>query len=168
MPTETYGNTEFLDYVSRTCKDRGNRAALRRYWSETARHQSYPVLGKLGALQDERKTILAVLYAEHPAHRPGFGVGRAALALGKRSKEGEHPYDRQFQRLLACDTLEDLGHQLHRLVKRLDRESIGLDYQKLHKKLNFWKNYSEGVKVEWAAEFWQAPLPENESTEASA
>lgn len=147
-------------------RERGQRAALRKYWSPTTRHQSYPVLGLLNALGNEQKTILAALFAEHPKHQGNVSVGKAALLLGDR-KDGDHPYDRHFRRLLACDDLPDLGQQLHRLVKRLSREGIGLDYADLHKRLNFWTNYRENVKLHWASDFWQAPnleQPESSST----
>jgi CRISPR type I-E-associated protein CasB/Cse2 len=154
---ETDLQQQFLTRLQSIVADRGNRAALRRYWSPTTRHQAYPLLGQLGALSDDRKTILAALYAEQPEHKTGQSVGKAALRLGDR-KDGEHPYDRHFRRLLACDSLDDLAQQLHRLVKRLQREGIGLDYAELLKNLNFWANYSEDVKVRWAADFWQAPV----------
>lgn len=143
--------------LRQTCADRGNRAALRRYWSPTTRHQSYPLLGHLGALTDERKTILVALYAEHPEEKKGQSIGKAALRLGER-KDNEHPYDRHFRRLLASDSLDDLAVQLHRLVKRLAREGYGLDYEALYKNLNCWKDYREKTKVRWAADFWQAPI----------
>jgi len=154
---ETDNQHQFLKRLQNIVADRGNRAALRRYWSPATRHQAYPLLGQLGALEDNRKTILAALYAEHPEWQNGQSVGKAALRLGDR-KEGEHPYDRHFRRLLACQSLDDLGLQLHRLVKRLQRDGIGLDYAELQKNLNYWANYSENVKVRWAADFWQAPI----------
>jgi CRISPR type I-E-associated protein CasB/Cse2 len=158
MSTITDPNTHFLDHLRKVTEDRGKRAALRRYWSPVTRHQAYPILGELRALDDKRKTLIATLYAEHPEHRPNIGIGTAARQLGK-PKDGEHPYERHFRRLLACESDENLGQQLHRLVKRLAREAIGLDYADLHKRLNFWANYREEVKVRWAAEFWQAPIP---------
>jgi CRISPR type I-E-associated protein CasB/Cse2 len=164
---ETDTQKEFLPRLQKIVADRGNRAALRRYWSPTTRHQSYPLLGQLGALRDERKTILAALYAEHPEAQSGQSIGKAALRLGDR-KDGEHPYDRHFRRLLACDTLEDLGKQLHRLVKRLQRDGIALDYADLHKNLNYWANYRENVKVRWAADFWQAPTSQISTETAEA
>lgn len=154
---ETDKQHQFLNNLQRIAADRGNRAALRRYWSPTTRHQAYPLLGQLDALRDERKTILAALFAENPEQHKGQTIGRAALRLGDR-KDGEHPYDRHFRRLLACDTLDDLAQQLHRLTKRLQREGIGLDYAELHKNLNYWANYREDVKVRWAVDFWQAPV----------
>lgn len=141
---------------------RGDRAALRRYWSPTTRHQSYPILGKLSALGDNRKTILCALFAEHPLHKIGNTVGKAALFLGDR-KDGNHPFDKHFRRLIASDDLVDLGTQLHRLVRRLSRESIALDYAALHRDLNFWGNYPDRVKLDWAGQFWQAPIPQSET-----
>lgn len=164
QPTE---NNAFVDKMRRALdgdSKRGDRAALRRYWSQSTRSQAYPVLGQLGALDDTRKTVLAALYAEHPQHQAGMSIGKAALQLGDR-KEGEHPYDRHFRRLLACQDLGssgdpgDLPAQLHRLVKRLNRDGIGLDYAELHKNLSFWARFRNGVLLRWASDFWNAPVP---------
>jgi CRISPR type I-E-associated protein CasB/Cse2 len=157
----------FLKRLRAITKDRGNRAALRCYWSPATRHKAYPVLGRLYALEDKRKEILAALYAEHAKPEtvnvdvPGQSVGKAALRLGDR-EDGKHPYDLHFRRLLASDSLKDLSQQLHRLVKRLERGNkhgtIGLDYERLWKDLNFWANDSENVKYKWAADFWKSPI----------
>lgn len=160
-------NDPFLDRMRKALdgeRRRGERAALRRYWSPATRSQAYPILGRLGALDDNRKAILAALYAEHPEHQTGMTVGKAALGLGDR-REGEHPYDRHFRRLLACQELGtiaepgDLAVQLHRLIKRLSRDAIGLDYSELHKNLNYWANYRDQVILRWASDFWGAPVP---------
>lgn len=165
MSTDT--EASFIDHLRRQLdgdRKRGERATLRRYWSLATRPQAYPILGQLGALDDARKAITAALYAEHPVHQAGMTVGKAAAALGDR-KEGEHPYDRHFRRLLACESLgeiqdpRDLSHQLHRLVKRLKRDGIGLDYEELHKNLNFWANHRDLVLLRWASHFWNAPIP---------
>ena len=146
---------------------RGDRATLRRYWSPATRSQAYPVLGQLGALDDTRKAILAALYAEHPEHQSGLTIGKAALKLGDR-KEGEHPFDRHFRRLLACQDLGtidapgDLPAQLHRLIKRLNRDGIALDYAALHKNLNFWAKHRDLVLLRWASDFWNTPAPAKE------
>ncbi len=152
----------FLPRLRNAVEDRGKRAAIRRYWSPATRHQAYPPLGLLGALDDPRKAFLAALYAEHPEHQEGDTVGKAALRLGER-KDGEHPYDRHFRRLLACEDMGtvsdpgDLPQRLHRLVKRLAREPLALDYRELHKNLNDWGNWADSVKLRWASDFWQAP-----------
>lgn len=150
-------NLRFIANLARLCEDRGHSASLRRHWSETTRHQALPILGRLGAIDDDRSTTIAALYAVHPLHAQGWGVGRAALHLGDR-KDGNHPYDRHFRRLLAGSNLTDLAPQLHRLVKRLSREGIPLDYAQLKKQLNFWTTgHAESVKTSWAKDFWQAP-----------
>lgn len=167
MKTEKPNSNPFLAQLFRIVDDRGDRATLRRYWSPTTRHMAYPVLGKLNALKDDRKAIVAALYAEHPLHRASVGVGKGASFLGQR-QDGEHPYDRHFRRLLACDEMSDLAQQLHRLVKRLERDKVGIDYDKLYRDLNFWAKYREGVKIEWAADFWQAPLVETAGSKEAA
>ena len=163
----TATQTSFIDHLRRHLdgdRRRGERAALRRYWSAATRPQSYPILGQLGALEDTRKAIVAALYAEHPEHHAGMTVGKAAGKLGDR-KEGEHPFDRHFRRLLACQEIGhiedpgDLPAQLHRLVKRLNREGIGLDFEELYKNLNYWTHYRDRVLVRWASDFWNTPTP---------
>ena len=158
MKSYDESNSSFITQLAKLCEDRGNSASLRRYWSETTRPAALPILGRLGAIGDDRKSTVAALYAVHPAHAEGVGIGRAALRLGER-KDGDHPYDRHFRRLLACADLDDLAPQLHRLVKRLSREAVPLDYSKLLTQLRFWTSgHTEGVKTDWAKEFWQAPL----------
>lgn len=166
----------FLATLQRQLADphgRGNRAALRRYWSPTTRHQAWPVLGAVSALDDNAyhaaRAVVAALFAVHPKHQPGQTVGRAAARLGKR-EDGAHPYDRHFRRLLASETLgtvdtpADLSLQLHRLVQRLDAEGLGLDYDLLLKDLQDWSrwNRADRIKLRWARDFWQVPtLPQN-------
>lgn len=158
-------NEDFVASLAKVCADRGHRAALRRWWSEGTRHYAYPILGKLFALDDERKTLIAALYAVHskdsaPAHVSGaHSIGSAALKLGggSTSANGFDSMERHFRRLLAAESLDDLGPQLHRLVKRLERESIPLDYARLLGDLRQFRNNPESVKTRWAIAFWQAP-----------
>lgn len=169
-------NQAFVERLANLCRDRGHRAALRRWWSSSTRHHAYPVLGNLGVLDDPRFTFIAALYAAHgsehfSAHKPGGpGVGRAALRLagGKTSSPAFESMERHFRRLLACDTIEELGPQLHRIIKRLQRESVPLDYVALIKDLRLWADYSEQVKIRWATDFWQATEPEESATPAKA
>lgn len=152
-------NREFITTLASLCDDRGHAAALRRWWSPATEHQAYPSLGKLGAIGNWPRSTVAALYATHPSHQnSGHGIGQAALWLGDR-KEGEHPYDRHFRRLIASRTEEELTPQLHRLVKRLASESVSFDYARLLKDLRLWAaGHEESVKINWAKEFWQAPV----------
>lgn len=156
-------NEEFVTRIVEVCRDRGRRAELRRWWSEQTRHYALPVLGRLFAIDDERKAITAALYAVHAgesaaAHRPGGpSVGQAALILagGSTKASGFDSMERHFRRLLASGDLDDLAGQLHRLVKRLQRESIAIDYVKLLGDLRQWSRDSAPVKTRWALAFWQ-------------
>ena len=154
----TMKNDHFIDRLVKVCGDRGAAAELRRYWSLATRHYAYPVLGRLGAVDPRRPdAITSALFAVHPHHSGGGrGIGRAALALGER-KENKHPYDSQFRRLLASDSLEDVSQQLYRLFKRLEREGIAVDYNKTLWDLRNWAKKAEDVKTRWAMDFWQAP-----------
>ena len=158
-------NEDFVAALVSTCKDRGHRASLRRWWSESTRHYAYPVLGKLRAIDDDHKALLAALYAEHsndsaPTHVPsGHSIGNAALKLGGNSTQSDAfpSMERHFRRLLSANLLDELAPQLHRLVKRLERESIPLDYARLLSELRQFHRNPETVKTRWATAFWQAP-----------
>lgn len=168
-------NVDFVAALVRECSDRGTRAELRRYWSERTRHYAYPVLGKLRALDNAPRVIGAALFAAHDrdhsrAHRKGgASVGGAFLYLagGGRTKPAYESTERHFRRLLACHSLEDLGAQLHRLVKRLEREGYPLDYERLLRDLRFWRKNAERVKTDWSLDFWQAKAA-SETTQPNA
>ena len=160
----------FIDSLRTILRDRGHLAELRRYWSPRTRHYAYPILGRIGAISDperpDPRTLVAALYAVHsreetsPDQKDGPSVGTAFLRLGGGStqSEGFESTERHFRRLLACQTLEELGRQLHRLVKRLERERITLDYTRLLEDLSLFRSgYSESVKTRWSRHFWQAP-----------
>lgn len=150
-------NRKFLNDLIQLCDDRGQAAALRRWWSPATVHHAYPPLGRLGAIDDWPRSTLSALYAEHNLHSGnGNSIGKAALLLGDR-KNGEHPYERQFRRLISSRAKEDLAKQLHRLVKRLHNEGVALDYVALLTDLRMWRNHDEKVKVRWAMEFWNVP-----------
>ncbi|MES2996542.1 MAG: type I-E CRISPR-associated protein Cse2/CasB [Verrucomicrobiota bacterium] len=167
-------NDDFVASLIKMCADRGHRAALRRWWSEGTRHYAYPILGKLFALDDDRKTLVTALYAVHskdsaPAHvAEANSIGSAALKLGggNTSANGFDSMERHFRRLLSAELLDDLGPQLHRLVKRLERESIPLDYARLLGDLRQFRNNPAAVKTRWALAFWQAPTEQSSPADA--
>lgn len=147
--------------------NRATRAELRRYWSPTTRHYATMALGKIGALRSylSPEALLALLYAEHPEHRPeGASFGKALLRLagGNSSSDAFASFERHFRRLLACEggDLEELSRVLHRFVRRLAKESIPLDYNQLLWDLRKWRNHSEDVKTQWTRAFYGAPSPE--------
>ncbi len=158
MKPHTNHPDPFLKKLLEICDDAGTRAELRRYWSATTRAYAYPILGRL-QVKDPRwaDAVTAALYSIHPHHADNaYSVGQAALALGER-KEDKHPYDSHFRRLLASNELDEVAKQLHRLIKRISRESIAIDYHTLLWDLRRWAKDSEAVKTRWAMDFWRAP-----------
>ena len=167
-------NEPFIDQLFKICSDRGYRAELRRYWSPGTRHYSYPVLGRLRALGEPKlaDALTAALYAENPKHNlGGLSLGKAlrVLAGGSEKAHGFDSFERHFRRLLACEAgdLQEVGDHLQRLFKRLDRENILLDYNRLLWDLRSWRNKSEDIKTRWARDFWQAPSEQEISPPAS-
>lgn len=160
-------NDPFIDQLISVCKDRGYAAELRRFWSPTTQHHSYSPLGLLRVFDgsdsrshprvaDNAKAITAALYAVNSRHVPGGqSIGSACNRLA--GDAGFDAFERHFRRLLASDSLEEVGDQLHRIFKRMDRESITLDYNRVLKDLRNWPKWSESVKTRWAMDFWKTP-----------
>ena len=159
-------NAEFVSSLCSLLHDRGIIANLRKWWSPATRHFAYPVLGRLRALNDERKTLVAALFAVHatggrsPHTAGGVSIGKAALALaGGLNGAGFDSMEKHFRRLLAADDLEDLAPQLQRMVKRFEREGITLDYARLLGDLRQFGKSPQRIKTQWAFDFWQAEEP---------
>lgn len=155
----------FLKELIRACDDRGKRAALRRWWSPATRAYAYPVLGGLRAIDNMPKTLTAALYAVHPNHSESArSIGQTCLRLGGDPEA----YEAHFRRLLASSSLDDLGEQLHRAVKRASRNGspLPVNYARLLRDLRLWdRGRWDAVKIRWAQDFWQAPSEELEKNE---
>jgi CRISPR type I-E-associated protein CasB/Cse2 len=150
-------NKAFLDSLVRACEDRGHRAALRRFWSDATRHDAFPVLGRLSAIGNEPRSLVAALYAEHPHHSPSArSLGQTCLRVAGGDTDS---YEAHFRRLLASQDLDDLATQVHRAIRRASREGAGLpvNYLQLLKDLALWRGYRDRVRTRWAQDFWQAP-----------
>jgi CRISPR system Cascade subunit CasB len=154
-------NDPFIERLVKICADRGSAAELRRFWSPATRHYAYPVLGRLGVANPQLPdAIVAALYAVNPQHANGGpSLGKACLKLagGSLKADGFESFERHMRRLLASGDLAEVGGQLQRILKRLDRDSIALDYNKLAWNLRNWAKKSDEVKTRWAMDFWQAP-----------
>ena len=167
-------NEEFVAALCSLLHDRGIVANLRKWWSPATRHYAYPVLGRLRALDDDRKTLLAALFAVHatggksPHAAGGASLGKAALQLaGGLKGAGFESMEKHFRRLLAAADLDELAPRLQRMVKRLERESITLDYARLLGDLRQFGKFPERIKTKWALDFWQAVEPITPDTHPS-
>lgn len=168
-------NEDFVSGLSGLLGDRGLVANLRKWWSPATRHHAYPVLGRVKALKDERRQLVAALFAVHatsganPHSSGGNSLGKAALMLagGNSKSPGFDSMERHFRRLLACTDLDDLQPQLHRLVKRLSSSSVHIDYARLLGDLRRFDKSPEKVKTDWAVGFWQADESETQDQSPS-
>lgn len=151
-------NSPLIERLLKLQNDRGGISHLRRYWSTTTLHYAYPILGRLGIPNPgSPDAITAALFAVNPNHLlGGAGIGKAALSLGER-KDDKHPLDTRLRRLLACESMEEAGEQLFTLMRRLSRDGIAVDFNRVMWDLRNWEKKAPDVKTRWAMEFWQAP-----------
>lgn len=158
-------NIAFIEKLTAMCRDRGYQAALRRWWSPATRSHAFPALGRLHALDDSRRSLVAALYALHnrdgtPAHRAnGPDLGTAALKLGGggTGSDGFKALEPHFRRLLAANDLEALTPLLGHFIRRFQQAGIALDYTRLLADLRQFSGDPEKVRTRWALRFWQAP-----------
>lgn len=151
------GNQKFLDGLASACADRGQRAVLRRFWSKATHYQALPVLGRLCAIGNGPRSLVAALYAEHPYHSAtARSMGQTCFGLA--GGDGAR-YDAHFRRLLASGDIEDVAHQVLQVIRRAARQGgkLPVNYLQLLKDFAFWRGYGDKVKAQWAKDFWQAP-----------
>jgi len=156
----------FIIKLLKLSQDRGSLSHLRRYWSESTMHYAYPILGRLG-VPDRRRpdAITAALFSMSPHHKLGaVNIGTACRKLA--GENGMESMEKHFRRLLACESLEEVADRLSRLFKRMDRESILLDYNRLMWDLRNWDKKASDIKARWAMDFWQAPAELSPSLES--
>ncbi|WPJ95665.1 type I-E CRISPR-associated protein Cse2/CasB [Coraliomargarita algicola] len=152
----------FIRMLTNMCKDRGTSAALRKYWSPTTTHYSYPILGRLRVPNHKHPdAITASLYAINPNHQnPGKSFAQACLQLagGSIKAQAFETFEPHMLRLLASSELDELKQQLRRISIRLERAGIPINYNRLMWDLRKWAKESEDIKTAWAMHFWQAPV----------
>src|SRR6185437_5398351 len=111
IAAEARRTVEFLEGLQ---KDRGALAALRSLWIPARRTQAWPLLARIGALENQTKQEVAGLYALHPAHADNRDAGSIGAVCAALSKE-HSTFDLRFRRLLACDR-QELPLHLRRVV----------------------------------------------------
>jgi CRISPR type I-E-associated protein CasB/Cse2 len=171
MPDKNPTNEPFIEILLSNCKERGRKAALRRFWSPTARSYAYPVLGRLNVHNFEHPdAYTAALYSIGPRHRAGGNaVGSACLQLaGGSIKAAEfETFEPHMVRLLASKELNEVSNQLRKILIRCERSDISINYNQLLWDLRKWPKQSEDVKTQWAMRFWQAPIAQTTKEDAA-
>lgn len=150
--------SELLERLRRLKEDRGLMADLRCYLVSGKRHRAWPALGRLYvAIGDERKAMVAALYATHPEEGGQGNLGSTCRLIemrkdgGSRENDKLTPTERRFQHLLAAEPGQELYERLTRMILLAKAHGIPVNYGQLEQDLQFW---NERTRREWAASFW--------------
>ncbi len=132
--------------------DRGALANLRCALAPARRHRAWPLLARVGGIDDPIAETVAALYAYHPDETSTGNLGDTCRALA-----GTHnSFDARFRRLLMCDR-DELCERLRPIVLAAKAKGIPVNYQTLIEDLCWW---SERVRIRWAQAFWAASAEE--------
>src|SRR4051794_27591198 len=146
-----------VDFLQRIREDRGALAALRSRWIPARETQAWPLLARIGGLENRTKQEIAALYALHPAHtdnRDGGNMGAVCASLANKHRT----FDLRFRRLLACDRGE-LPLHLRRIVMAAAANELPIDYAGLYRDIQLW---SDWVRRRWAKNFYSRYRPTEE------
>jgi CRISPR system Cascade subunit CasB len=132
--------------------DRGAMANLRCALVPARRHRAWPLLARVGGIDDPIAETVAALYAYHPDE-----TGKGNLGDTCRQLAGTHnSFDGRFRRLLACDR-DELCQRLRPIVLAAKAKGIPVNYHTLAEDLGWW---GERVRIRWAQAFWAASAEE--------
>jgi CRISPR system Cascade subunit CasB len=151
---------EFMLYLRRLQTDRGAMADLRCALNPTRRHRSWPLLARIGGIEDPIRETVAALFAFNPNETSKGNLGTTCRRLG-----AEHTtIDARFRRLLTCD-LHEISSRLHPIVLTAKAKGVPINYEQLFIDLHYW---GDRTKARWATEFWGASQASEEQAEEAA
>ncbi len=137
--------------------DRGAMASLRCALVPARRHRAWPLLARIGGIDDPVAKTVAALYAYHPDETSTGNLGDTCRQLA-----GTHnSFDGRFRRLLMCDR-DELCERLRPIVLAAKAKGFPVNYQTLIEDLCWW---GERVRIRWAQAFWAAAAEETAATQ---
>lgn len=148
--------TPLLKSLTGLEKDRGAMAALRKALTEQ-RQRTYRYLPRLGCgfKSDNdvlRACILAHCWGHHPSHAQTGNLGCSMHRITRG--DDRNPFNRRFDRLIACDSLGELSEQLRGVVSILKSSGISINYDMLADDLFWFPRNPDRTKREWSAGFY--------------
>lgn len=150
--------SELLERLKRVREKRGLMADLRCYLVATKRHRAWPALSRLNvAITDEKRALVAALYATHPEETNQGNLGSTCRFIDKKKDGGVSsddklsPTERRFQQLLAAETGQELSERVTRMILQAKAFGISVNYDQLEKDLRYW---GDRTRREWASAFW--------------
>lgn len=137
---------QLLKYLRQLKENRGAMAELRRALNPAQRSRAWPLLARVGGIDEPRYETVAGLYAYHPVEANGGNLGTTCRLLS----EGHNTFEGRFRRLLACDRSTVCDH-VRPVVLAARAKGVPVNFEQLFADLCYW---SDTVKARWAVEFW--------------
>lgn len=151
-----------LVYLRRLKSDRGAMADLRCGLSPSSakRARAWPLLARVGGIDNARIETVAGLFAYHPKETSTGNLGTTCKWLAAENNS----FDARFQRLLACDW-DEIWERVRPVVLAAKPKGIPVNYEGLYVDLYYW---GDKVKARWAREYWVVPEGEEPAAVAAS
>ncbi|MPN06181.1 hypothetical protein SDC9_153437 [bioreactor metagenome] len=149
----------FLDFLQCNRENPGIMADLRCALIPGREHRAWPHIARYFSLENMRECTIAATVAAAFALQPECGgehenmgdIMRRIATGGESGNDGLNTFAARFQRLLACDSPDELSQQLHGIFKVAKRRGIALNHRNLAGDLTFW---GDRVKRRWAEHYY--------------
>ena len=149
QPDPKEAAARLLAYLRRLKNDRGTLADLRCALSPAKRARAWPLLGRVGGIDNPRVEAVAGFFAYHPDETSTGNLGTTCRRLAAENNS----FDARFQRLLSCDR-DEIYERLRPVILAAKAKGIPINYEELFADLYYW---GDKVKARWAREYWGAP-----------
>ena len=147
-PKETAATV--LAYLRQLRQDRGAMADLRGALNPARRARAWPLLARVGGIDQPIHETVAGLFAYHPDETQAGNLGTTCRRLAGENNS----FDGRFRRLLSCDR-DEICERLRPVILAAKAKGIPVNYEELFADLVYW---GDNVKARWAREFWGAPV----------
>jgi CRISPR system Cascade subunit CasB len=145
---------QILVYLRSLSEDRGAMANLRCALVPSRRYRAWPLLARVGGIDNNAIETVAGLFAFHPVDRPvgNFGATCRLIADQSRREDGTSTFDPRFTRLLSCSQAE-LCLRLRTVAFAAKAREIPVNYEELLRNLFGWDTY-DWIRIRWAQAYW--------------
>lgn len=125
-----------LTYLRQLKSDRGAMADLRCALNPARRPRAWPLLARVGGIDNPRVETIAGLFSYHPGETHTGNIGTTCRRLAAENNS----FDGRFRRLLSCDR-DELCERLRPVILAAKAKRIPVNYQKLFSDLHYSPEY---------------------------
>jgi len=142
-----------IAFLLKNKEDRGVMADLRCGFSPAKEHRAWPHIAQLCRLELPWSRIpvqtVCAAFATHPKNTDSGNIGSTLREIAKEMASAE----KRFQRLLICDTKEELCDHLSAVVRVAKAKGIPVNYRQMYCDICWWDGKFP-PKLRWADAFW--------------